>query len=254
MPRLKLVTWNINGGYGLDPDNPTRLLGYENLDYFIGLLKRIDADVICLQEVHVRAGRSQAVEIARNLGLQGVYESVASSSHIDADYGLANAILTRSPFKAAHAVTLPRPHFPLALPLLLPDEPAALHDKLVQTVRLGELTVANTHLLPLHILGASWTSPQGRALAEVTADLLRNVLHTPLMLCGDFNYPDVPDLMPELVRALNLVDALADGSLSRARVDHILISDDLESCGSEVIEAFADHLPCVAVLRFKLRA
>jgi len=77
-------------------------------------------------------------------------------------------------------------------------------------------------------------------------------LDTPLVLCGDgdFNYPDVPDLMPGLVRAFKLTDALSREP-SGARVDHILASDDLESCGSEVIEAFADHPPYVAVLRFK---
>lgn len=150
-------------------------------------------------------------------------------------------------------MTLPRRHFSVALPRLPLGEPAALHDKLVQSVPLGGLTVANTHLLPLHILGVSWASRQGRALAEATANLLLDELNTLLVLCGDFNYPDVPDLMPGLVRAFKLTYALSREP-SGARFDHILFSDDLESCGSEVVEAFADHLPCVTVLRFEPRA
>ncbi len=144
---LKLMTWNVNGGYGLDPDDPAKLLGYENLDYFIGLLRKIDADFVCLQEVHANAGRSQAGEIARSLGLQGVFESLASESHIDASYRLGNAVLAKRPFQAARSVKLPRPHLPVNLPLSL-GKPAVIHDKLVQIVRLHGLTIANTHLLP----------------------------------------------------------------------------------------------------------
>ncbi len=249
---LKLVTWNVNGGYGLDPDDPTKLLGYENLDYFIDLLGEIDADVVCLQEVHANAERSQADEVARSLGLQGVFESLASESHIDANYRLGNAVLAKQPFQAARSVTLPRPHFSVKLPLLSSGKPAALHDKLVQIVRLDGLTVANTHLLPLHVLGASWASRQGRELAEVTAKLLIDELRSPLVLCGDFNHPDVRDSMPSLMRTFNLVDVLpGETSLphSNARVDHILVSSELaDNFSSRIIPAFADHFPCVTVL------
>ena len=248
---MKLVTWNISGGYGLDPDDPTKLLGRENLDYFTRVLEEIDADVVCLQEVHTNAERSQADEIAHSLGLPGVFESVASESHIDASYRLANAILTKRQFQAARSFMLPRPHFSLVLPLLPSGEPAAIHDKLVQMVRLGDLTISNTHLLPLHILGASWSSQQGRELAEATANLFVSKLQLPLVLCGDFNYPDVTDLMPNLVNAFGLTDVLFDESSpppALPRVDHILVSDDLAKNSSEIVPAFADHLPCITVL------
>ena len=42
---MKVVTWNINGGYGLNPENHKGLLGYEDLDYFTEQLRQIDADV-----------------------------------------------------------------------------------------------------------------------------------------------------------------------------------------------------------------
>lgn len=129
------------------------LLGHENLDCFTGLLREIDADVVYLQEVHANAERSQADEIARSLGLQGVFESLASESHLDASCRLGNVVLAKRPFQAVRSVTLPRPHFPVNLPRLSSGEPAAIHDKLVQIVRLDGLTVANAHLLPLHVLG-----------------------------------------------------------------------------------------------------
>lgn len=253
---MKIVTWNINGGYGLDPDNPVKLLGYENLGYFTDVLGEIDADVVCLQEVHTNEERSQADDIARSLGLQNVFKSVASESHIDATYRLANAVLAKRPFQAARSVTLPRPHFPVDLPLLSTGKPAVIHDKLVQIVELEGLTVANTHLLPLHILGASWASLQGRELAEVIAKLFEDELRSPLVLCGDFNHSDILYSMSGLIRTFKLVDVLPDEpSLPQGvRVDHILASADLaEGSSSKILPALADHFPCVAVLPFRLR-
>lgn len=216
------------------------------------LLKKIDADIVCLQEVHTNTERSQADEIAYSLGLSGVFESVASESHINVDYRLANAILAKRQFQTVYSFILPRPHFLVDLPLPPSGEPATIHDKLVQVVQLDGLTVANTHLLPLPVLGASWSSSQGRELAEAIANLLIDKLQLPLVLCGDFNYPDVTVLTPNLVNTFGLVDVLFNKSSpppATPRVDHILVSDDLTNgSGSEVIPAFADHLPCVAVL------
>ncbi len=189
---------------------------------------------------------------SRSLGLQGVFESLASESHLDANYRLGNAVLAKRPFQAARSVTLPRPHFSVDLPLLSSGKPAVIHDKLVQIVRLNGLTVANAHLLPLHVLGVSWASRQGRELAEVTAKLLIDELGFPLVLCGDFNHPEVWDSMPSLTRTFNLVDVLPDeASLphANARVDHILVSSELaDTFSSQIIPAFADHFPCVTVL------
>ena len=248
---MKVVTWNINGGYGLNPDNPKELLGFENLTYFTEQLEQIDAEVVCLQEAHVNAERSQAHEIARSLGYTAVFESIASESHIDSSYHLANAILARQPFQSTHAVTLPRPHFPLALPTLASGEQAAVHDKLLQVVQLNGLTIANTHLLPLPFLGAHWDSREGRELASAIAEVLEVELQPPLILCGDFNYLDLADLMPDLLRGLKLTNALPDQPSqphAEARVDYILVSGEFEVVSSEILKCSADHFPCVAVL------
>ncbi len=72
------------------------------------------------------------------------------------------------------------------------------------------------------------------------------------MLCGDFNHPDISDLMPGLTQTLNLMDVLPDETSlphSNARVDHILVSSELaDNFSSRIIPAFADHFPCVTVL------
>ncbi len=247
---MKIVTWNINGGYGLDAETPTKLLGYENLDYFIGQLEKIDADIVCLQEVHINDERSQAREIANTLGYASIFQSAASESHLDSSFQLANAILAKRDFQTTQCLTLPRPHFLVELPVLASGKRAAIHDKVLQVVQLNELMIANTHLLPLHILGASWNSVEGRELAALTAKLVEVELRTPIIFCGDFNYPDVADLMPGLVRKLRLTDALPDKPSqphSETRIDHILVSNELRVHSSEIIKCFADHFPCTVV-------
>ena len=247
---MKIVTWNINGGYGLGAKTPTKLLGYENLDYFIGQLENIDADVVCLQEVHTNNERSQACEIAAALGYASIFQSAASESHLDSSFQLTNAILAKRDFQTTRYITLPRPHFLVELPVLASGKRAVIHDKVLQVVQLNELMVANTHLLPLHILGASWNSVEGRELATVTAKSVEVELKPPVILCGDFNYSDVADLMPSLVQKLCLTDALPDEPSqphSETRIDHILVSNGLRVYSSEVIECFADHFPCTVV-------
>ncbi|CAN5786969.1 hypothetical protein BH24DEI2_BH24DEI2_15980 [soil metagenome] len=252
---MKFVTWNINGGYGLNSENPQQLLGHENLDYFTRELELIDADVVCLQEVHVNSKRSQAYEVAESLGYPFVFESAASESHIDSNFQLANAILAKQAFQATHCLTLPQPHFPLNLPLLASGKHAIIHDKVLQVVQLNGLTVGNTHLLPLHILGAQWDSVEGRELAAYIAETIRVELQTPLVLCGDFNYSNVSELMPELMKSLILTDALPnEPSLphSDTRIDYILISEGLEVHSSEIVRCYADHFPCAVVLKTPL--
>ncbi len=248
---MKFVTWNINGGYGLNPDNTHQFLGYENLDYFIHKLKQIDADIVCLQEVHVNTERSQAQEIAKTLDYSAVFESVASESHIDPRFQLANAILAKQDIDVTHSITLPQPQFPLELPILASGERARIHDKVLQIVQINELMVSNTHLLPLHILGARWDNADGRNFATSIADVLKAELRTPLVLCGDFNFPNINDLMSDLIASFKLTDALPnEPSLPGfdLRIDYILASDELKVRSSEIFPCYTDHFPCVVSL------
>jgi exonuclease III len=49
---MRVVTWNINGAFGLTSVKPRAYATSENLTYITGQLKSFNADIICLQEVH----------------------------------------------------------------------------------------------------------------------------------------------------------------------------------------------------------
>ncbi len=224
---MRIATWNINGGHGLVSTNPRKYVDTENLDYFLEHLTTLDADILCLQEVHTNPNSSQTKLIAEALGYHYTFETVASASHIDPSYQLANAILSKQPFKTTKAVRLPQPEFLLELPLLSNGQRAEIHDKYLQITEFETFTLANVHTLPLHVLGSSYDSENGKHFAREVEKVFLEHLTSPLIFCGDFNYQNVTSLYPRLFDKLSLVDALpSQPSLPNfdGRIDYILVS------------------------------
>ncbi|MEX2292974.1 MAG: endonuclease/exonuclease/phosphatase family protein [Acidimicrobiales bacterium] len=94
--RLRVLTWNIWWRYG--PWEARR-------PAITATLARIDADVLCLQEVWETAEDSLAAELATSLGLHHVY-----GSRLDLDgVQFGNAVLSRWPITGHEVLPLPAP-------------------------------------------------------------------------------------------------------------------------------------------------
>lgn len=245
---MRVVTWNINGGFGLTSVNPRAYSTVETLPYIIEQLQLFNADIICLQEVHTTEQRSQTKLIAEALGFPHTFETTCSSSHIDPTYKLANAVISNQPFKEVKAVRLPHPEFLLELPLLPNGQHAAIHDKYMQVVKIEDFILVNTHLLPLHVLGASYDSDNGRAFAKEIEKVMLEHLATPLIFCGDFNHDDIEKLYPKLFSELNLIEALPNKASvpnSYLKIDYVMISkDDFQIVHAFIEPMMTDHYPC----------
>jgi endonuclease/exonuclease/phosphatase family metal-dependent hydrolase len=249
---MRVVTWNINGGYGLVSTNPRKYTKTENLSFFLEHLNKLNADILCLQEVHTNPNRSPTKLIAETLGYSYTFETAASSSHIDPDYQLANAVLSKQPFKTTKAVRLPRPQFLSGLPLLPNGQRAEIHDKVLQVVEFETFTLANTHTLPLHVLNASYDSEDGKRFAKEIEEVFLEHLKTPLVFCGDFNHKNIALLYPKLFSELELTDALPDEPSvpnPDVRIDYMLVSRNCFQVKSTTIcQVLADHFPCLLEL------
>jgi endonuclease/exonuclease/phosphatase family metal-dependent hydrolase len=97
-PSLRVVTYNIHGCVGVDRRyDPARIAA---------VLHEIDADIACLQEVGVRRGTGlhpdQAAYLAEATGRRIILGAGARGHR----GRFANAILTRFPVAAAHAIDL----------------------------------------------------------------------------------------------------------------------------------------------------
>lgn len=101
-PAIRVVTYNIHGCVGLDRRcDPARIAA---------VLREIDADIVCLQEVGAR-GRGLHADQAAYLGEATGRRVVFGVPTLERRGRFANAILTRFPQVAAHAIDLAVPGY-----------------------------------------------------------------------------------------------------------------------------------------------
>lgn len=239
---LNIATWNIGGAH---TTNSAKTFDYdqENLNYFAQMLRPLDCDVVCLQESHTGNGRIIAEELAGALELPYVFDSPRSLSHIDGDYQLANAIISRYPIEVSQHVRLPDPPFEL---FFEDGTKARLFPTYVQIAEVRGVTVANTHLQPLHLFGHDWGKGAGKNLAAETENVFLKHLQTPLMFAGDFNAPHLAEDFSRFMGAFQLQPAL-DSQPTDAKgnkMDYILYSPDfiLRKSGVIISEKSDHHL------------
>lgn len=245
---MRVISWNINGGFPLKTLEPATYTKEEDLDYFITKLLEYSADIICLQEVHTNQERSQAEEIARALGLAHQFVTVTSPSHVDPDYQLANAVLSRYPFEPKYEIRHPKPAFALNLPLLPDGSYPKVHDKFTQVLQFENFCLANTHLMPLEFFGGSYETPEGKAFARELELLWLEHLSEPLIFCGDFNMATVQKTFPELIACFQLADLLPKGPSSifnEQRIDFMLSSKCFRCVDAKMVLLNCDHVLCL---------
>jgi endonuclease/exonuclease/phosphatase family metal-dependent hydrolase len=164
--RLRVLTWNVWWRFGPWEARQPAILEH---------LRRIDADVVCLQEVwETRDGKSQARDLADALGFEHVY---AAGLGLDlASESLGNAVLARWPITGSVVCALPAP---------------ADRDELRVAIRAdvdgprGAIEVFTTHL-NWRLDQSAVRQQQVRALAEFVANTTARRTYPPV-LCGDFN-------------------------------------------------------------------
>lgn len=160
---LRVATWNVWWRFG-----PWE----RRLPLIIDELRRIDADVIALQEVWAADGTDSAAIIAAELGAQSVF---AGTLEIEPGVRFGNAIISRWPITASDWWPLPT---------------GGRHDEQRLIVRAdiagprGAIQVFSTHL--------NWRFDHSAVRQQQTAAIARFVAESrprsyPAVVCGDFN-------------------------------------------------------------------
>jgi endonuclease/exonuclease/phosphatase family metal-dependent hydrolase len=161
--RLRLATWNIHKGIGTD-----RLY---RLDRTIEVLKSIDADVVCLQEVDEGCTRSASESQVRRLGDALKYPHAALGLNVRVGCGgYGSAILSRHPLWDVRNVDLTVP-------------PKKRRSGLVARIEHGPpggWLLANVHLGLMHLE----RKVQVRRLLD---ELLDDGGEGPVVIAGDWN-------------------------------------------------------------------
>lgn len=213
------------------------------MSYFTSELKKISPDIACLQETHINNERSVAGEIAAALGGYHTQEVSMSPSHIDRQYALGNAVISKEMPRDAKSQTYVYPTFPLVLP---DGKPAVHHDKGFQVINFSFGMVINTQMMPLGFLGTPYRTPLGRSFArDMEKQLLAHVRH-PFILCGDLNVSEVTEFYPELLKLMKNVLPDMPTRPRGGKPDYIFLSKEYQVIDAGVIETNTDHYLCWA--------
>ena len=232
--RVRVLTYNIHHGEGMD--------GKIDLARIAGVIKRLEPDVVALQEVDVKTTRSQDVDQAAELGrLTGMHVAFGKAmDYAGGQYG--EAILSRWPLEEVQV---------LALPYATDCEPRCLLAARIQRSDGGPAFVfAGTHLehaqATVRLCQAGKLSPK-----------LAYVQEMPVILAGDLN--DGPESMPMSVLRRHWTSATSSSSLPtfpadqpRVAVDHVLYRPEShwQVLETQVVDEplASDHRPLLVVL------
>lgn len=230
---IVVLTYNIHHGEGKD--------GQIDLDRIAHSIKKIDPDVVCLQEVDRNLPRTNQLDfptlLAQKLNMTVFF---GPNYHFDGgDYG--NASFTRLPVIESKNILLPNP---------LNTEPRGC---LILKVLWNnhEVTIMNTHL--------GLKGLERFAQAEKISELLFGM---PVILAGDMNESETAPAMNLLLAKMHdtfngrkdMQNTMSQDYPLKRRIDFILASYDFEVTDasfiiSEETQIASDHFPYWAALR-----
>lgn len=252
---MRMATFNILHGRSID-DNLV------DLDRLRDCVRRLDPDVLALQEVDIdqpRSGMADLTAVAAEAmgavshrfvaaisGTPGATWMAATGSHNPGTAGYGIALLSRYPASTWQVLRLPRipTRFPMYLPgpnrvQIVDEEPRAAVIACLETP-LGDVTIANTHLSFV----PGWNRWQ---LRRLTRDLLG--FPGPHVLMGDLNMPPATAARYSGLRPLATAPTFPVDEPGR-QLDHILTDSPLlrSTRSSAPRLRISDHRPLVVEL------
>ncbi len=248
MNNLKIISWNIAGGY---PTASLKHFDYEpeNIGYFAEQIKHISPDIVCLQESHTSLDgkRSIAHELGIMLNMPFILNSPASPSHINSAYQLGTAIISKNEFINSKVHWYPDPQMEL---FFTDGRKAITHRKNLQTIKIGDYYIANHQLLPISLFGYKYNDGSNGSKFAKQIDLTMKIIATPIIWCGDFNFNN-PKSIYTTIQELELSEALPDEPTrptdgSKKTPDHIYYSKEFSLIQSGIIKTKSDHYLCYA--------
>lgn len=227
---LRIVSYNIKHCQGMD--------GKLDLDRTAEVLKKLDADVIALQEVDKNCARSggvdQAAELGKKLGMHHFFGRAINLGK--GEYG--NAVLSKYPIEKS----------------LVHKLPSKGEDRVVAEVQvkteLGLVSVCSIHL---DHKSEEIRLGQLKAFGKFTAEYKQ-----PIILTGDFNAKPGSETMEFVQKSWNLVAKKGDrktnpADMPRSEIDYCVTRNiNASSMESSVVDEplASDHRPVLTIIKW----
>lgn len=259
---IKILTWNINGGSStLDYDKNNEIEYFYSSSLFIAnAIKKINPDIVCLQEVHIKDGvYSQTKQIADLLNFKHYSECAFDNTHLidDCNLKIGISVISNSTIIYSKKIDLPNPHISS---MQKNGDVWKTHNKgilKVQIFKFGyKINILNLHLLPFHRFEKNLTDKVVQNSWLAVDEKLN--LHTDnfTIIAGDFNQNSIITLLPTLFNnPKNFVDTKFNSNThNNTYFDHIVFSDDFKFSDNFVFSEIkiSDHYPCLIILKLKM--
>ncbi len=256
---MRFASWNIAGGHTFKKSLEDAIsYEEENLSYFIDELRKVDADIVVLQEAHTPDDSSEPLQseiIAKELGyhLAG-NQPYSPRSHIKAGNKLTLASLSKYPVISSSFHKLPNPG--LKITRLNGDVWVSFDvGFLTNTIDYNgtQINISNGHMVPFHYFKRDFSEPEFEPVRNSIIELYKSQAIRPALSGVDFNYNDLQKLLPAIFEGDLYEEAFTDMETTpgRGQQDHVLFSNRWKLEKSEVKKVTADHFICIVDLELK---
>lgn len=247
---MRIATWNIGGGFVSSKER--LVFDLEDIDYIIEEFKKINPDIVCLQEPHVGDNNDQPKVIADALGFGFVKTVVIADSHIKANNKLAISVISKYPIISSKFNKLINPN----LSFIWEGKKVYTFDKgFVEVVINYEdkpVRILSGHMVPFHKAGKDFLAVEYKQIREQVEDIICREKN-PTIVGADMNFEDIYKLIPNIFD--NEFQSVIDDNLptrpNGKKYDKIIISDDWKILDSKIIPGKADHYLCFADVELK---
>jgi endonuclease/exonuclease/phosphatase family metal-dependent hydrolase len=246
---MRIATWNVGGGFISTEQNLE--FNTEDVGYFIGELKKIQPDVVCLQESHVSENNDQPMMMARALGFDFYKIESIADSHIKDGEKLSIAIISKYPIVSSKYLKLPHPN----LYIILNGKKELCHDKGFLEVTINyqgnNFRVLSGHLVPFRKLEKDFLADEYRNIRDEVERIICDG-NLPTVIGADMNFEDIDRLIPNVFqRGFRSILGDEVTTPKGRRYDKIILSDDWNFTNPKIIQGKADHYLCFADIDLK---
>jgi hypothetical protein len=236
---LKIVNWNINGGF-LISENKT----FKNLDFFVNKIKSYSPDIVLIQEGHISKDLNQVEYLSKELGLNYYSYYILGDSHIEKESKLCLFILSKFEILSSDFFEITNPNlvgFNQKYGGEISTENFIKGFLQVNLIFLGKsLNLVCGHAHAFYIFGKSYDDfPE--LVNEIKNYILSKSLDSSLILGADFNYGLVwKNYFDVFNKGINCVFK-NEKTLRDVQLDYILLSSDLEVLNKYIDNCSDDH-------------
>lgn len=235
---MKIATWNI----GEDEKNKDGKLDVSSYEYILKMIKQEDIDVLCLQEAIIKSEYFPPIAdyISEHSNLKYNIQYELSDSHINTKCRMGVVICSKYEIKNSELFMLNNPNLVYSV-----DDNITYysHNKGFIIANVNGYKIITGHCLPFHVFKKN---PLDYIEIFEHADKKFNSefdLNSKFILCGDFNYDNVSDIFPNIMKKCK--DLINVPTRKDKQLDHIIVGKKILINSKKILENNFDHKLCL---------